>query len=243
VLRRGHLDDTFEKTLPELLWPFVEKTTDERQRVVVGALAEALRLFGNKGPEFDKAIKADGAFLTLHDFVAARLDAEETDVAAWAMDYAGPFGLGLTGLWLERLTLPDSPPVTERPHGGELNFADLAAVTGAGQAKQGETIRWTGYLRCPTEGAYVLTVDAGRGSPVEMKIQGQAVPFGKPIELPAGVHTMDVQLKIGPDAKLVVNWQQPGSTQAALISRNSFACPACPAPVTAAKSAKFNSPP
>ncbi len=227
VLRRGHLDDTYEKTLPELLWLFVEKTTDERQRVVVGALIDALdRLFENNAVEFEKVNKADGAFLTLCDFVAARLDAEETDVAAWAVDHTEPFGLGLAGLWLERIALPGSPPVTERHHGDELNLADLAAVTGAGKARQGEMIRWTGYLRCPTEGAYVLTVDTGRGSLVEMKILDQAVQFGKPMELPVGVHAIDLQLKIGPDAKLVVNWQQPGSTQAGLISRNSFACPA-----------------
>ena len=42
VLSAGHLDDTFEKTLPEHLWPLVEKTDGQRQRVLVGALIEAL---------------------------------------------------------------------------------------------------------------------------------------------------------------------------------------------------------
>ena len=78
VLSRGHLDDNFEKTLPEHLWPFVEKTDGPRQRVISGALVTALaKLFAGNGPEFEKAVKADAAFLTLRDFVAERLDARE----------------------------------------------------------------------------------------------------------------------------------------------------------------------
>jgi len=230
ALSHGHLDDTLEKTLPEHLWPFVDKTDGPQQRVLAGALIEALgRLFANNGPEFDKAVKAEGAFQTLRDFVAARLDAEDMNVAAWAVDHTGPFGLGhTTGLWLTRLASPDGPPVRELHSDNELNLADLAAVTAAAQAKQGEAIRWTGYLRCPSDGQYVFTIDDAKGSPAKMKVAGQTVQSGKPIELPAGLHPLDVQLTIGPDAKLVVNWQPPGSAKAELISRSAFACPAWP---------------
>jgi hypothetical protein len=227
VLRNGHLDDNFERTLPEPLWPFVEKANGERQQVLVGALIEMIpRLFGNKGEDFETAAKADGAFLRLRDFVAQRLDTKETDVAIWALDHAGPFGLVHSGLWLERLASPVGPPVSERHHNAELNLADLAAVTAAAQGREGEAIRWTGYLRCPTEGAYVFTINAANGSPAKMEVAGQAIQSGKPIELPAGLHAVDVRLTIGPDAKLVINWQQPGGTPAGPIAATSFACPA-----------------
>ena len=227
VLRKGRLDDTFEKTLPEQLWPLVDKADGERRRVVIGALIEAIgRLFANSGPEFDKAVKVDGVFQTLRDFVAARIDAEEPNLAAWATEHAAPFGLGLPGLWIERLTTPDGPPMRERHHGVELNLADLAAVTSAAQASVGETIRWTGYLKCPIDGPYVFAIDAAKGSPVEMQVAGQTIQSGKPVELTAGLHAVDLRLTIGPDAKLVLNWQQPGNDQAELLSRNSLTCPA-----------------
>jgi len=226
VLSAGHLDDTFEKTLPEHLWPFVDKVDGQRQRVLAGALVRALEhSFDGNGAEFDKAVKAEGASQTLRDFVAERLDAEQADVAAWAVDHAGPFGLRRTGLWLERLASPDGLPVGERHHDAGLGLADLDAVTEAAPAVEGEAIRWFGYLRCPSDGPYVFTVDAANKLPATMQVAGQTIQSGKPIELPAGLHPVGVQLAIGPDAKLVVNWQRPGSTEAESIDRSDFACP------------------
>ncbi len=229
VLRDGRLDDEFEKKIAERLWPLVAKTDGPRQRAIAGSLVTLLgRLFASKGEEFDKALKAEGASQTLRDFVAARLDAEEPDVAAWAMEHAGPVGLGLRGLWFERCDSPEGPSLSEHHRDGELNLADLNAVKGTVNAKEGEAIRCTGYLRCPSDGAYVFTIDAAKGSPAEIKVGGQAIQSGKPIELTAGTHPLDVRLKIGPDAKLVFNWQPPGVEKAASITQDSYACPAWP---------------
>ena len=139
-------------------------------------------------------MKADGAFLTLRDFVAERLDAEDTNVAAWAMDHTGPFGLGSCGTvareaCLARRSVRAASSITT----GELNLADLTAVMGAGQAKTRDR-RSVGpaTLCAPAAERTSSPSMPPLKSPVVMKVAGQTIEFGKPIELPAGLHAMDV---------------------------------------------------